>query len=46
MRQYPGQKARIDEAFAATMDAVPDNPARAVGIALGLRQLRTDGRGA
>ena len=35
MRQYPGQKARIDEAFAATMDAVPDNPARAAGIALG-----------
>ncbi|MET0532311.1 MAG: vanadium-dependent haloperoxidase [Microvirga sp.] len=35
LRQYPGQKARIDEAFAATMDAVPDNPARAAGIALG-----------
>jgi len=35
MRQYPGQKARIDEAFAATMDAVSDNPARAAGITLG-----------
>jgi hypothetical protein len=35
MRQYPGQKARIDEAFAATMDAVPDNLARTAGIALG-----------
>src|SRR5258705_353323 len=35
MKQYPGQKARIDAAFAETMKAIPDNPARAAGIALG-----------
>src|SRR3989475_10862052 len=35
MRQYPGQKARIDTAFAATLEKVPDSPARAAGIALG-----------
>ena len=35
MRQYPGQKARIDAAFAATLERVPDSPARAAGIALG-----------
>jgi len=35
MRQYPGQKARIDAAFAATLENVPDTPARAAGIALG-----------
>ncbi len=35
MRQYPGQKAQIDAAFAETMQAIPDNPARAAGIALG-----------
>jgi len=35
MRQYPGQKARIDVTFAAMLEAVPDNPARAAGIALG-----------
>src|SRR5215211_8322771 len=35
MRQYPGQKARIDEAFATTLASVPDGPARAAGIALG-----------
>src|SRR5712671_7876665 len=35
MRQYPGQKARIDAAFAAMLEAVPDSPARAAGIALG-----------
>ena len=29
MRQYPGQKARIDAAFADTMKDIPDNPARA-----------------
>src|SRR5207244_2037976 len=34
MRQYPGQKARIDTAFAATLEKVPDSPARAAGIAL------------
>lgn len=35
MRQYPGQKARIDAAFAAMLESVPDSPARAAGIALG-----------
>src|SRR5436309_1959864 len=35
IRQYPGQKARIDAAFAATLEKVPDGPARAAGIALG-----------
>ena len=35
MRQYPGQKAKIDAAFAETMKDIPDNPARAAGIALG-----------
>ena len=34
-RQYPGQKARIDAAFAETMQTIPDNPARVAGIALG-----------
>src|SRR3989475_10370583 len=35
MRQYPGQKARIDAAFAVMLEKVPDSPARAAGIALG-----------
>jgi hypothetical protein len=35
MRQYPGQKARIDAAFAAMLETVPDSPARVAGIALG-----------
>src|SRR5882762_1248999 len=35
MRQYPGQKARIDAAFAAMLESVPDSPARAAGIAVG-----------
>src|SRR5215210_1199242 len=35
MRQYPGQKAQIDAALAETMQTIPDNPARAAGIALG-----------
>src|SRR5438552_11583590 len=35
MRQYPGQKARIDTAFAAMLERVPDGPARAAGIGLG-----------
>ncbi len=35
MRQYPGQKARIDASFATMLEAVPDGPARAAGIALG-----------
>ncbi|MBV8169296.1 MAG: vanadium-dependent haloperoxidase, partial [Alphaproteobacteria bacterium] len=35
MRQYPGQKARIDAAFGAMLESVPDTPARAAGITLG-----------
>ena len=36
MRQYPGQKARIDAAFAEDpCKPIPDNPARVAGIALG-----------
>src|SRR6478752_8462155 len=35
MRQYPGQKERIDAAFAEAMKSIPDNPARAAGIDLG-----------
>ena len=35
MRQYPGQKARIDTVFTAMLERVPDSPARAAGIALG-----------
>src|SRR5215207_3755686 len=35
MRQYPGQKARIDTAFAAMLERVPDSPARLAGVALG-----------
>src|SRR5262245_11586343 len=35
MRQYPGQKARIEAAFAATLQTIPDGPARVAGIALG-----------
>ena len=35
MRQYPGQKARIDATFGAMLERVPDSPARAAGIALG-----------
>jgi hypothetical protein len=35
MRQYPGQKARIDAAFTDALENVPDDAARAAGIALG-----------
>jgi len=35
MRQYPGQKAKIEEAYAASLEKVPDGPERAAGIALG-----------
>ena len=35
MRQYPGQKAKIDEAFADSMKEIPDTPARAAGVSLG-----------
>ena len=41
MRQYPGQKARIDAAFAAMLESVPDSPARAAGIALGAKVAAT-----
>jgi len=41
MRQYPGQKARIDDAFASTLATVPDGPARAAGIALGKKVAAT-----
>jgi hypothetical protein len=37
MRQYPGQKARIDTAFGAMLETVPDGPARVAGIALGAK---------
>src|SRR6478736_7043255 len=37
MRQYPGQKERIEAAFAETMKSIPDNPARAAGIDLGAK---------
>jgi hypothetical protein len=35
MRQYPGQKAKIEEAFADSMKEIPDTPARAAGVSLG-----------
>ncbi|MEA2875206.1 MAG: hypothetical protein QOF14_402 [Hyphomicrobiales bacterium] len=35
MRQYPGQKAKIEEAFADSMKDIPDTPARAAGVSLG-----------
>ena len=35
MRQYPGQKTRIDTAFSAMLEKVPESPARVAGIALG-----------
>jgi hypothetical protein len=35
MRQYPGQKARIEAAFTETMQTIPDSPARASGVDLG-----------
>src|SRR5213082_4064685 len=35
MRQYPGQKERIETTYAAMLEAVPDGPARSAGIALG-----------
>jgi hypothetical protein len=37
MRQYPGQKERIEAAFSETMKTIPDNPARAAGIDLGVK---------
>src|SRR5262245_2584988 len=35
VRQYPAQKVQIDAAFAETMQAIPDSPARVAGVALG-----------
>ena len=35
MRQYPGQKERIEAAYAEALRSIPDNPARAAGIDLG-----------
>ena len=35
MRQYPGQKDRIEAAFAKMLKSIPDSPARAAGIDLG-----------
>jgi hypothetical protein len=35
MRQYPGQKERIEAAFAQTLKSIPDNPSRTTGIDLG-----------
>ena len=37
IRQYPGQKERIDAAFAEVVKSIPDNPARAAGIEFGVR---------
>ena len=37
MRQYPGQKERIEAAISETMKTIPDNPARAAGIDLGAK---------
>jgi hypothetical protein len=37
MRQYPGQKERIEAAFAETMKSIPDDAARAAGIDLGTK---------
>jgi hypothetical protein len=37
LRLYPNQKARIEEAYAASLKAVPDGRARNEGIALGER---------
>jgi hypothetical protein len=33
---YPGQKAKIEEAYAASLKAVPDGPAKSEGIKLGM----------
>jgi len=34
MRQYLGQKARIDEAFAMTLASVPDGPATGAAVSV------------
>ena len=33
---YPGQKAKIEEAYAASLKAIPDGPAKTEGIKLGI----------
>jgi hypothetical protein len=33
---YPGQKAKIEEAYAASLKAIPDGPAKIAGIKLGM----------
>jgi hypothetical protein len=33
---YPGQKAKIEEAYAASLKAIPDGPAKSEGIKLGI----------
>jgi hypothetical protein len=35
MRQYPAQKERIEDAYAASLQKIPDGAARTAGIALG-----------
>jgi hypothetical protein len=35
LRQYPGQKARIEEDYATSLQKLPEGPARNAGIALG-----------
>jgi hypothetical protein len=37
VRQYPGQKERIEAAFAETLKSIPDSPARAAGVDLGAK---------
>ena len=34
---YPGQKAKIEEAYAASLKAIPDGPAKSEGITLGTK---------
>src|SRR5262245_43461158 len=34
---YPGQKAKIEEAYAASLKAIPDGPAKSEGITLGIK---------
>src|SRR5688572_8845280 len=33
---YPGQKAKIEEAYASSLKAIPDGPAKIAGIKLGM----------
>jgi hypothetical protein len=36
IQTYPGQKAKIEEAYAASLKAIPDGPAKSAGIQLGM----------